>query len=606
VHLVHYSLAGGAKRDWPPSQLLHCSWGRYYRAVEDYFARLGYMLRQGSPVRDVLVLHPIETAWGLFTPLEEGHPAQVGTVTEYFRQFDAIMFDLLKNHYDFDLADESLLATYGSAENGRVRVGQMVYRAIIVPPAQTLRGTTLKILEAFQASGGILIFAGEMPSRVESVASDAVARLAAGAGRCTVAGCVAAVEQALPRRVSITERGAEQTCMWYMLREIDGGRLLFIQSHDRVAGHHITIRTAGAAPVVAWNPMDGTRTLLPARVEKGEVELSLDLPPTGSILLSVGLDVPDAAPRAAGVVEGPAQAILGPYEIELTDPNCLVLNHCEFAIGDAAYSQLVPVLDADARIRAHYGLGARHGDGHQPWYLYSLGKVDLSPRDSCRLRWTFEAGALPAVCRLATESPADFEISVNGRRVTAVDGWWLDEDFKTLNIAPHLRTGENEIVFRFDYRPDMELEPIYIVGGFGVRLREPGLQHWRQENYVLTEAPTKLAAGDWLDQGLPQYGDGVKYAVDVDLPAGASGIRVDLPQLACTAAAVHVGPDCIPLVWPPYQAFVPAEAIRKAGGRIWVEVLGGRKGVFGASFDGPEPSRFGLLGAPTVRVVPGS
>lgn len=192
-----------------------------------------------------------------------------------------------------------------------------------------------------------------------------------------------------------------------------------------------------------------------------------------------------------------------------------------------------------------------------------------------------------------------------GQRVTTVDGWWLDEDFKTLDIASCLRIGENEIVYCFDYRPDMELEPIYVIGAFGVSLLKPGLEHWHQENYVLTEAPAKLAAGDWLDQGLPQYGDGVKYAVDVDMPAGAAGIRLDLPQLACTAAAVHVGADCIPMVWPPYRTFIPAEAIRKAGGRIWVEILGGRKAVLGTAFSSPEPSRFGLLGAPTVRIVSG-
>lgn len=605
VHLVHYSLAGGAKRDWPPSQLLHCSWGKYYRAVEDYFARLGYMLRQGKPVRDVLVLHPIESAWGIFTPLEEGHPAQTGTVTEYFRQFDAIMFDLLKNHYDFDFADESILAKFGSVENGRVRVGQMIYHAIIVPPSLTLRGTTMKILEAFQKAGGIVIFAGEMPSRVDSVTSDAVARLAAGATQCKVADCIAALEKVRPRRVSITENGAEQTCMWYMLREIDGGRLLFIQSHDRKDGHRITIGTAGTAPVVAWNPMDGTKKVLPSKVEKGDVTLTLDLPATGSILLSLGLDVPGATQRVVEETEGSVREIPGPYEIELTDPNCLVLSRCAYAIGNTPYSELVDVLDADNRIRSHYGLGARQGDGHQPWYLYALGKVDISPRGSCKLRWTFQIKTVPASCRLATETAAAFEISVNGHRVTATDGWWLDEDFKTLNIAPYLRTGENEIVYRFDYRPDMELEPVYIIGAFGVGLREPGLEHWRQENYALTELPTKLKAGDWLDQGLPFYGDGVKYAIDVDLPAGAAGIHVDLPNLSCTAAAVHVGKECIPLVWPPYKTFLSADAVRKAGGRIWIEVLGGRKGVLGTGWSTPEPSRFGLLGAPTVRIVAG-
>ncbi|RPI61539.1 MAG: hypothetical protein EHM48_05475, partial [Planctomycetaceae bacterium] len=63
-HLTHYSLAGGAKRDYPASIFSHSPWWNCYSVVEDYFGRLSYMLTQGTPVRDVLVIHPVESAWG--------------------------------------------------------------------------------------------------------------------------------------------------------------------------------------------------------------------------------------------------------------------------------------------------------------------------------------------------------------------------------------------------------------------------------------------------------------------------------------------------------------------------------------------------------------
>ena len=65
-HLTHYSLAGGAKRDYPASIFEHSPWWPYYGEVEDYFGRLSLMLTQGKPVRDVLVIHPVESAWGVY------------------------------------------------------------------------------------------------------------------------------------------------------------------------------------------------------------------------------------------------------------------------------------------------------------------------------------------------------------------------------------------------------------------------------------------------------------------------------------------------------------------------------------------------------------
>jgi len=52
-----------AKRDYPPSFNYNNTWWKYNKVHEDYFARLALMLTQGEPVRDVLVVHPIASAW---------------------------------------------------------------------------------------------------------------------------------------------------------------------------------------------------------------------------------------------------------------------------------------------------------------------------------------------------------------------------------------------------------------------------------------------------------------------------------------------------------------------------------------------------------------
>ena len=126
---------------------------------------------------------------------------------------------------------------------------------------------------------------------------------------------------------------------------------------------------------------------------------------------------------------------------------------------------------ADLQIRAKFGLDSR-GQA-QPYYLYSSGEVDLSPRGRHQTKWTFHVTEMPPVCKLAMEKPEDFETTVNGKPVGNPDGWWVDEDIKLIDISSLLSPGENEIVLSFDYRADMELESLYLVGDFGVGRRTP-------------------------------------------------------------------------------------------------------------------------------------
>ena len=174
-HLTHYSLAGGAKRDFPASIFTHSPWWKYYRAVEDYFGRLSYMLTQGEPLRDVLVIHPIETAWAVYSNEKFGMAdSPVRPFTEGL--FD-IAFALSYSHRDWDFGDESLLAKYGKLDCNGLSVGNMTYKVVTVPPSLTLRSTTVTLLKEFVAAGGKLVFVGTKPTHIDTKETSEVADL---------------------------------------------------------------------------------------------------------------------------------------------------------------------------------------------------------------------------------------------------------------------------------------------------------------------------------------------------------------------------------------------------------------------------------------------
>ncbi|MDQ2777594.1 MAG: hypothetical protein M3Y57_22170 [Acidobacteriota bacterium] len=62
-HLSWYTMAGEAKRDYPASISFQSAWWKDYKYVEDYYARLNLLLTQGQPVRDTLLLSPVESVW---------------------------------------------------------------------------------------------------------------------------------------------------------------------------------------------------------------------------------------------------------------------------------------------------------------------------------------------------------------------------------------------------------------------------------------------------------------------------------------------------------------------------------------------------------------
>jgi len=575
-HLSHYSLAGGAKRDYPASILDHSPWWKYYRHVEDYFARLGLMLTRGRPTRDVLVIHPIESAWGLCTP-PAGGDVEGGELGALDESLKAVMYALSGGHYDWDFGDESLLARHAKAAGGELQVGQMSYRLVIVPPSVTLRATTVDLLARFVGGGGLVLFLGRRPDRVDGEANPDVAELADRARCCgdEPDEFIPVLAEMLPRRVSIAEDGREQQCTWAMVK---GGQLLFVQSHDRSSAHRVRVAAAGRRPVVLWDARTGDLTRIEADVDGDTVAFELDLPATGSALVSLGLPVPGAAepPEPPSVAE--TRTVEAPYPIELAEPNTLPLDYCAWRLGEEEFSEPTATLKADELIRKRFGLGARLGREHQPWYLYAMGTVDTSPRGPGQLRYAFHVTDPPAGCGLAVEGPGDYEITVNGAPAGADDGFWVDEDIRKIDITALVRPGRNEVLLSFDYRPDMELEDLYLVGDFGVSVLGQGPP--AAGNMTLVTPPRQLDVGSWVGQGLDFYGGAVMYKISVQAPPAGKRVRIRLDGVACTAAALHVGAKTFVLPWPPFAADV-TDALSPGDNEVIVEVIGGRKNILG-------------------------
>ena len=126
-----------------------------YHLLTDAVARESHFLRQGAPLRDVVVLHPIETAFSLYHGRDaadnQAHPRLQRADTD----FNQLLRGLLAQQVNFELGDEDALSEIGAAEeNGALRIGEMTYQTVVLPAMEYIRESTRALLLQVIARGG--------------------------------------------------------------------------------------------------------------------------------------------------------------------------------------------------------------------------------------------------------------------------------------------------------------------------------------------------------------------------------------------------------------------------------------------------------------------
>ncbi len=140
----------------------------------------------------------------------------------------------------------------------------------------------------------------------------------------------------------------------------------------------------------------------------------------------------------------------------------------------------------------------------------------------------------PRILYLVTESPQQFDISVNGRKIDKeICGFFRDKSFKKIDITDYLTIGENIISFDCDFCQsekfyesyknahifeteknklsyDMEIEAVYLVGDFGVATdgewKKSGTDaYFYKGDFKLKELPQNITLDNIEQQGFPFF-----------------------------------------------------------------------------------------------------
>ena len=565
-HLAWMTMKGEAKRDYPASISYQSPWWDQFSMVEDHFARLNTALTRGKAVTKVAMIHPIESYW-----LHWGPSDQTQAVREQMeRQFDELCETLLFGGIDFDYISEAEFPALCESASCPLAVGQMRYEAVLVPPVDTLRSTTLERLDAFRKAGGKLIFIGGCPAYVDAEPSRAAEPLYSQSEHMEYD--TNAILEALEEYRFIDIRrldGSRTDNLLYQLRQDGDSLWLFVCNGKNPVSPDVddagTLRFTlkGEYALTLYDTLSGEIAPLSSEYRGGDTVFERPWHIHDSLLLNLQPGKAEGTQAAAQALSDKPDILFGEVDVQLEEPNMLLLDMAEYALNGGEYASEEELLRIDNAARRILDIPVRRKEVTQPYLL-----PEETPKDRLHLRFTIPSEIELTGAHLALEAPEEAAISLNGERVsTAEDGWYVDHCIRTLPLPP-LHRGDNTLTVTVPIGRRTNLECFYLLGDFGVRLNGTLKS--------LIPPVRRLGFGDICVQGLPFYTGNLLYRFTVKSD-GDFTLRV--PRYRGGLIKVFVdGGDAGNIAFSPYCLRVKA-----APGvhRVEVRLYGTRQNGFG-------------------------
>lgn len=569
-HLCLYSLRGARKRDFPPSFLDHQPYWHYWHLLNNLFARITFMLRQGRPVTDILVLHPISSAWCVY------HPDDRSQCENLNHQLLIIVKTLIGHHWDFDFGDEFILKKHGKIEGDKLHVGLCSYKLVIVPPSITWSDSTLKLLEEFAEAGGAIIAVEPLPQRVNGELDQRIAKFLKGKAKVIKNDpdqLVKTLDEFVERRVSISRDGGEATTIACQERDLGRGRRLFYLVNTERNAEEFTAKVEFSidGQVRLWDAERGEVKALPVRKEGNKLVVELPFASAQSYLLTVEEGKDPVLGDSSQVLPRPTpentvdKILLHPkWQIEPHELNALTLDYCNYRIDGGEWVERQPVT----------------------WLCNKL----IRKAEPCHLevQFKFTVEELPPADSplwLVIEQPQMYRIRLNGRRVPSKpEGHWLNFAFQRIDIRGLLKLGVNELTLDCHYEPPLEVEAVYILGDFSV---------WQKDEteFVIRSPVQEVESGNLVSQGFPFFAGSVSLSAEIELPTpselGAKNVWLVLEGCHAIVAEVEMnGKNCGVLVWSPHRIDV-TRYVRKRN-KLKVKLVNSLRNLLGPHHRGEE------------------
>ncbi|PNV63269.1 hypothetical protein C0033_04075 [Clostridium sp. chh4-2] len=537
-HLSWMYMGGESKRDYPAPIDAHSPWYKRYRLIEDHFARLNTALTRGKARVNVGVIHPVESYWMFMGP----DSVNAGRRQELEEHFADLTEWLLFGLCDFDFISESLLPVqYGGAQDGRLRVGEMEYQAVIVPGLVTMRSTTLEILKIFKEQGGTIIFIGQVPKYKDGSEDEEAARFAktcrnVGFDRFEVVRAVKPFceievlnERHLPEERIISQMRDDGKERWLFLANGRINNAMETENLGRqVNNRKISIRIKGRFRAHFYNTMTGNISQAETIWEGENTRIDTYFYDQDSLLFRlvpadskeileemIGGENLKRLPARELMERGRCVRLPVSCEYSLDEPNVFLLDMAEYRVDKKEWRAREEILRIDSQVRKEAGYKLRTDSFLQPW----LDKGPQIKEHLVELLFEVESETDVEEVLLAFEGDEDVTVEWNGEsgKEKQNRGRYLDDSIRLISLG-NVKKGKNRLKVTVPFGSGTNLEWCYLLGNFCV---------WTGGGRsVIMEKTKRIGFGDYTCQGFPFYGGNFTYIIKTDTPKGRGILEI--------------------------------------------------------------------------------
>lgn len=605
-HLQSYSICGIRKRDYPASLFIQEPWWQNYKTFTDYISSLASVLASGKESCDALLIHPLHSAHILYNGSSK---------CEAVHQLDESFLNTSKffeqQHVPYHYGDETVIKEIGSVVNGKLQIGQMSYKYVILPDMYNILSSTVKLLEEFSKQGGKIYYIGKLPEYIDGNLSNAIKELP----------LIRVSEDSLKaytdveHSVSVTESEKECASILTYMRTDGNSIVYFIFNSDLYQSHRINCFFRNIDAVSEISLPSFQQKHVDFQHTANGVSASFEPKGGQSIVL-----INDSERVQQYPISCDRQIIQLPETLDIlsADLNALTLDYCEYKQEGGEWQSPMPVIFLQKKL------------------------LDAQTDEQISLRFTFETEMeqLPEKLFLVSENIPDFSLEINSVTVPChTDEYYLDPDFKKINIAEYIKHGKNEIIltgrffqrkelYDYLYRPkdlssnfyavdfefesvtyDTELENIYLLGDFSVSSHAEYKEGTRRALFTkppfVLKAPVKtLDNSDITSQGFPFFAGTIKLKalVTVDKKSDTRYILdIEKPIAPFAELSVNAGEN-ISLAWEPCKIDI-TDDIKDGENEFIFTLCSGLRNLLG-----PHHYKYGesyYVGVSTFGDVPG-
>ena len=576
-HLAYYTIKGVRKFDYPPSFTYHEPWWENYKPMGDYIGRISMATASGEQINKTLVIQPNTTSWMYFSRVKNNTTPD--SIQKYFKLF---IYQLERNHYEYDLGSENVMRTLGSVKDGKLIVGNRTYSLVVLPESmENIDKVTYTLLNDYLQQGGkVLSFAKQIPC-LDGAPSNAVNELKA---KYPVQWTLAskADDQTVKKLFALDDFTIDEATpvsgeFYYQRRIMQDGQLLFMVNTDTSKNVVATIHAKGKS-LLKMDLITGECFRLPVKTQNGQLVFDITLSPIGSALyyLSDNNIAETDLPRPT-TTEQPLTGS-GFESIKPESENVLVLDFLDVK------SNKLKLKDAyfmKAMRQLYDSTGFKMGNPWQHKIQYKKQYLDL---DTFKTNSAFEVNyhfviadnvSPEMVSKLSAvvERPELWEVFINGRKVENSADWWIDRDFHKYPVGDKVQKGLNTITLK---APKMsvhaELMPAYIVGNFVLNPLKQGFE---------IASGTLSKPGSWKTMGYPFYAQKVSYTESFNILKTEDQFKVKLNKWNGIIAEVFVNDKKAGIIsYPPYELNI-SRFVSQGKNTISVKVIGSLKNTFG-------------------------